>query len=260
MTPADRHESRISFPTAQPEGAALAHVEIGAAVGGVVTWTIQTLNVGPLRSSTAYERHLQNTVGSSYDWSDEVRFDKQTGRLSSFILKTPEAGLVDSEVAATWLGLPVQHGIPVLDDRENGFHIDPLDLRFLASDGSALVVTDAGLPGADPHALRLEIATDVDLLFHRGRYRGWILRNPVAHLVAEPGDKPSGPDDPRVHAVLLDYLTLVVQPNIDRMSDEDPAMRVALQELRNRVQAVDTAQARALESAIARVLEVFYPS
>jgi hypothetical protein len=259
MTTADHHMLQISFPISQPEGTALAHVEPGTGIEGVPTWSIQTLNAGPLRSSPAYDRHLRDTVGSSYDWSDEFRFDKRSGRLTSFVLKTPELGQVDPEVAGGWLALPRQTGIPVLEDRENGFHIDPLDLRFLANDGSALVVTDASLPRADGDSLRLAIDTDVDLLFHRGRYRGWILNNPVAHLVAEPGDRIPGSDDPRLHDLLREYLTLVVQPNIDRMSDEDPAMREALEALASRIQAVNAVQARALESAVERVLEVFYP-
>ena len=251
----------VAFPTSQPEGTALAHVELGTGmgIGGAVSWSIQTLNAGPLRSSPEYDRHLRDTVGSSYDWSDEFRFDKRTGRLASFILKAPEAGLVDPEVAGSWLALPRQTGVPVLDDRENGFHIDPLDLRFLASDGSALVVADTGLPRADGDSLRLAIDDDLDLLFHRGRYHGWILNNPVAHLVAEPGDRMQGSDDPRLHALLREYLTLLVQPNIDRMSDEDPAMRDALEALKARIQAVNAVQARALERAVERVLEVFYP-
>jgi hypothetical protein len=145
MTAADRHISQIAFPTSQPEASALAHIELGTEIEGIPTWSIQTLNVGPPRSSLRYGEHLKDTVGSSYDWSDELRFDKRTGRLVSFVLKTPEAGLVDPETARSWLALPRQSGLPALEDRENGFHIDPLDLRLLADDGSALVVTHARL-------------------------------------------------------------------------------------------------------------------
>ena len=260
MTRTDRHVLQLSFPTAQPEGTALADVELGHRIDGEPAWSIQTLNVGPLRSSPDYDRHIRDTVGSSYDWSDELRFDKRTGRLVSFILKTPESGPVDSAVARSWLALPRQPGLPVLQDRENGFHVDPLDLRFFADDGSALVVTEASLHAADSDSLRLAISSDVDLLFDRGTYRGWILLNPVAHLVAEPGDNVPGSDEPRLHDLVREYLTLVVEPNIARMSDEDPELRAALQALRVRVQGIHAPHAHALASAIDRVLEVFYPS
>lgn len=257
MTTTDRQI--VTFPTSQPDGKALARVELGKVLDDVPTWSIQTLNVGPVRSSPVYGRHLRDTVGSSYDWSDELRFDKHTGRLASFVLKTPEAGVVDPEIARSWLALPRQTGIPVLEDLENGFHIDPLDLRYLTEEGSALVVTDAMMPASDSDSLRLAIGDDVDLLFHRGRYRGWILESPILHLVADPGDTPLGTDDARLHELLREYLTLVVEPNIARMSDEDPEMHKALQALRARVRNIDGPQAGALLCAIERALEVFYP-
>jgi len=37
----------VAFPTSQPEGTALAHVELGAGIGGALAWSIQTLNAGP---------------------------------------------------------------------------------------------------------------------------------------------------------------------------------------------------------------------
>lgn len=260
MTTIDRQSPKIIvFPTSHPDGAAPAHVELDKTIGDVPTWSIQTLNAGPPRSSSVYSQHVRDTVGSSYDWSDEIRFDKRTGRLASFVLKTPEAGTVAPEIARSWLTLPRRTGIPVLDDRENGFHVDPLDLRYLSDDSSALVVTDARLPGPDSSSLRLAVSDDVDLLFHRGRYGGWILENPLAHLVAEPGDEIPGSDDHRLHEPMRDYLALVIEPNIGRMSDEDPTIQRMLQALQARVQDLDGVQARALLGAVERTLETFYP-
>lgn len=249
----------VTFPTSNPDGQARAHVEPGASLDDVPTWSLQTLNAGPARSSPAYDRHLEATIGSSYDWSDELRFDKRTGKLKSFVLKMPEAGAVEPGIARSWLALPRRTGIPVLDSRENGFHVDPLDLRYLDEDTGALVVASAGLPVADRDSLRLAIARDTDLLFHHGRYGGWILASPIAHLVLEPGNAASGTDEPRLHESLREYLALVVEPNIERMEDEDPDLGAALRALRARVRTVDGAQARALESNIERVLDTFYP-
>ncbi|HEX8114769.1 MAG TPA: hypothetical protein VF516_43865 [Kofleriaceae bacterium] len=110
----------------------------------------------------------------------------------------------------------------MLDHRENGFHVDPLDLRHLAENAAALVVAGATLPSADRDSLRLAIGRDTNLLFHHGRYSGWILGSPIAHLVSEPGEPAPGTDDPRLHEPLREYLALVVEPNITRMCDEDP--------------------------------------
>jgi hypothetical protein len=254
-----RQETVVALPTSNPDGEASAHIELGASLDDVPTWSLQTLNTGPARFSPAYGRHLEGTIGSSYDWSDELRFDKCTGNLKSFVLKTPEAGTLDPELARSWLALPRQPGIPVLDDRESGFHVDPLDLRHLSEDARALVVAGAALPVADRDSLRLAIGRDTDLLFHHGRYVGWILGRPIAHLVSEPGETPPGTDDPHLHEPLREYLALVVGPNITRMSDEDPDLRAALQALHDRVRGIDGAQARALERGIERVLEIFYP-
>src|SRR5262245_27864253 len=107
MTTNDRQvPRRLTFPTSNPEAPISAHVAVEQLVRGVTTWSIQTLNLGPLRSSPTYAQHLRDTVGSSYDWSDELRFDKRTGRLASFALKTPESGLIDAAIARSWLALP----------------------------------------------------------------------------------------------------------------------------------------------------------
>jgi hypothetical protein len=249
----------VAFPTSNPDDEARAHVELGASLDDVPTWSLQTLNAGPARSSPAYGRHLEATIGSSYDWSDEFRFDKRTGKLTSFVLKMPEAGALEPAIARSWLALPRRTGIPVLDHRENGFHVDPLDLRHLAEDAAALVVAGAALPRADRDSLRLAVGRDTDLLFHHGRYSGWTLGSPIAHLVSEPGEAAPGTDDPRLREPLREYLALVVEPSIARMSDEDPDLREALRALRARVRSVDAGPARALESSIERVLDTFYP-
>ncbi len=249
----------VMFPTSTPDGEAAAHIELGATLDDVPTWSLQTLNAGPARSSPAYGRYLEATVGSSYDWSDELRFDKRTGKLRGFVLKMPEAGALEPAIARSWLALPRQTGIPVLDHPENGFHVDPLDLRYLAENAAALVVAGAALPSADLDSLRLAIDRDTDLLFHHGRYSGWILGSPIAHLVSEPGEATPGTVDPRLHEPLREYLALVVEPNIARMGDEDPDLRAALCALRVRVRDIDGEQARALDGGIQRVLETFYP-
>ena len=86
----------VSFPTSMPASEARAHVIPDAMVESPPTWSLQTLNLGPARSSPDYESHLARTVGSSYDWSDELRFARGDGRLCSVVLKTPEAGETDA--------------------------------------------------------------------------------------------------------------------------------------------------------------------
>lgn len=261
MTKPDRQSWPIVvFATSQPDGSVTAHIDPDRSIDDVPTWSLQTVNAGPSRASSKYQQHLDDTVGSSYDWSDEMRFDKRTGQLSSFVLKMPEAGQVNTAIASSWISLPRQPGIPVLDEPEGGFHIDPLDLRYLTRDGTALLVADGEIQLASRQSLRLAIGNDIDLLFENGRYCGWILGNPATHLVAEPGETAPLSDEPRLQEPLHDYLGLVVEPNITRMNEEAPEMKEALQSLRARVRDIEGPGARVLLSAIERILDVFYPA
>lgn len=252
----------VTFPTSLPYGVLSARIELGQSLRGAPTWDIRTLNIGPLRSAPEYNQHLRDTVGSSYDWSDEFRFDRRFGLLSSFVLKTPEDGGVERVIAESWLALPRDAGLPAIENRAVGFHIDPLDLRYLSDSGSQFVAADRRVQVADYESLRLAICPDVDLLFQRGNYCGWILANPIAHLVVAPSYKPScssNVSDPELVGCLCDYLALVVQPNIDRMNEGDPEIRRTLKELGARVDSIKGPAALAIRRRVEEVLEIFYP-
>src|SRR3954467_13412877 len=104
----------VTFPTSNPDGDARAHVELGASPDDVPTWSLQTLNAGTARSLPAYGRYRDATIGSSYDWSDELRFDTHTGGPGRFVLvlKTPEAGGFEPAIARAWLALGRRAGSP----------------------------------------------------------------------------------------------------------------------------------------------------
>ncbi|NJM91217.1 MAG: hypothetical protein HC863_02925 [Myxococcales bacterium] len=231
------------------------------------TWDLQTLVAGVRRSSAAYDRHLSETFGSSYDWSDELRFSRATGRLVSLVLKTPEAGTVAREVASAWLALPRVAGLPLIAERELGFHVDPFDHRVMSAGGHHLLVlaADAGLQGA---TLRLMIHPSIDLLFSDGRYCGWVLHKPVLHLAGASGQRRAsddGADDgsamsPALTEAVAEYLELVVEPNLDRMSDQAPDLLARLSALRARVAATGGlgVAASVLRQRIEEVIETFY--
>src|SRR5262245_18121014 len=107
----------IGFPTPGPEGSIAIRIDGARSLANAPTWSLDTAQVGVARSSADYERHLTATFGSSYYWSDELRFARDTGALSSFVLKTPEAGTIEAAVAASWLGLERRSGLPVVEPR-----------------------------------------------------------------------------------------------------------------------------------------------
>jgi hypothetical protein len=121
------------------------------------------------------------------------------------------------------------------------------------------VIPDAKMQAPNSGSLRIAIARDTDLLFQHGRYIGWILRNPVAHLVSDPAETAPGTDDVRLHPLVREYLAIVMEPNITRMNDDDPALRAALETLGARITEVDAVQARAVADIVERTLEAFYP-
>jgi hypothetical protein len=248
----------VTFPTSMPAGEVSARVDRDRKLDASPTWSLQTLNLGPSRSSSDYDRHVARTVGSSYDWSDEFRFERANGRMCSLVLKTPEGGETDPRIAELWLSRPREPGLPVLDKCDLGFHIDPLDTRYLAHDASGLLAAAADLAPADSDSLRLSVAPDVDLLFHRGRYCGWILGDPVSHLGETPVPLRSVGDSTRQHELLRAYLALVKEPNIARMSEEDPALLAELRALRARAGSTDGHAALLLANGIDQVIETFY--
>jgi hypothetical protein len=250
----------LALPTSGPDGLAAVRIVPELALPGGAWWDLWTVQAGLSRSDPSYDDYLSETTGSSYDWSDEFRFDLRTGLLSSLVLKTPEDGTADAEVTETWSGQPRRPGLPELVDRTRAFHVDPLDLRGLSGDGRHLIATDRQLGAAGSGSLRLAVHPALDLLFQDGRYRGWMVIEPLAHLVINRDDAPvpgSAPSDPAVRRALRDYLALVVQPAIDRMSDGDPEPRRALAELRSRLEGRDGA-ANVLRHRIDDVLDTFY--
>lgn len=252
----------IGFPTPDPESFIPARIEADRALDQAPTWSLQTLLAITSRPSPAHEPHLLGTVGSDYAWGDEIRFDRRTGLLRSLLLKTPEEGAVAPALAASWLALPRRPGLPAIS-RTTGFNFDPLDLRLLTEEGRHLIVLLAETAAPDPDAVRLAIHADCDLLFARGRYCGWVLHDPVAHMVvAHRGDAPAGSaaDDPELIGLLRDYLALVIQPNIDRMYDRDPELHAALEALLGRARACRARgpAPQTLATRIADVLDNFY--
>lgn len=251
----------IAFPIANPAGLVPVQVE-DHALERAPTWNLDTLHTGPARSSPAYESLLDETVGSSYDWGDELRFDKRSGLLRSFILKTPEAGGIEHSIVSSWLALPRHVGLPTISD-DRGFNLDPLDVRSLSDDGRHLLALHATATAPDRDALRLAVHPDCDFLFAHGRYCGWVLGRPIAHLTQDrDGDAAAGsPDDSQELIDLLrDYLALVVQPNIDRMDDRDPLLGAALEALIARARScrVPGPAAQTLVWRATDVLENFY--
>ncbi|HLL06945.1 MAG TPA: hypothetical protein VK539_40595 [Myxococcaceae bacterium] len=217
------------------------------------------LNVGPFRSAQGYDAHFARTMGSTCDFGDEFRFGGETLLLETLILNVPERNLDRGELAA-WKKSPVFPGLLRLRARES-FLFDETTARHLALNGSALVCFFEELAPTE-RRYRINVAPSLDLLCDDGRYYGWMLSWPVRHLVPNMLGGPSSPsrleDDPGLVSLVCEYQQLVSDDTLDRLNEQDPALKAALTALRERTNSPETLSRRALRERIDELLGTFY--
>jgi hypothetical protein len=224
-------------------------------------WTFRTVNAGPWRSSTMYVQHIAETVGSSFDDGDEFRFGTSDGVLRSVILIVPDRNSASDYRALEWLRAPSVTGILELCVASS-FSLNPADCRTFFEDGEAIVCTLDDALRAEGERQRVSIACDLDLLFLERKYCGWILWKPVSHLVSSNiGDTDEmSPGEVSVVDVVREYLSIVADPNIEKMEDQDEEVRRLLLDVRRRAFELtgDSVSVKALRAKIDDLLENFY--
>ncbi|NVJ14289.1 hypothetical protein [Myxococcus sp. AM010] len=222
-------------------------------------WTIDALNVGPFPSSPGYDAHLARTLGSTFDWSDEFRFDKDTLLLETIILKVPERNLNRGDIAA-WKECPATPGLLRLREHES-FSFDETGARHMAPDGSALICFYEELT-SEGHRLRINIAPSLDLLCIDDRHYGWMLSWPAQHLIPDSRGGICSPpyleDEPEVVPLVWEYQQLVSDDTLDRLNEKDPSLLTALKALREKTGPSGTLPRQALRQRIDALLDTFY--
>ncbi|MGK4007775.1 hypothetical protein WMF31_34485 [Sorangium sp. So ce1036] len=244
----------------------MVHAELlwGQTLPFAPEWQFRTLSVGPRRSSAAYNTHVANTVGSSYDFGDEMRFGNKDGALRGFVLTMPDknAEHADSMLDA-WLSTPRQQALLRLSTPAP-FALDGADVRAIDKHGRALLSAFNVGTQPDTRRLRISVATDTDFLFADGRFCGWLLVNPMRHLrherASDEGARSSASTGGEALALLHSYLALVADPNIELMEDQSASMKTALINLKHRaIQASACApEAREIAAQIDELLDRFY--
>jgi hypothetical protein len=99
---------------------------------------------------------------------------------------------------------------------------------------------------------RIKLAEDFDLYFAGDEPAGWRIANPERHLEPAPG-----PADPALATLLCSYFALIAEPGIERMEEEDPGMRRAIEELAARVEPTSP-QRRAVHDRLIGLIDFFY--
>ncbi|WP_437781229.1 hypothetical protein [Sorangium sp. So ce1097] len=254
----------VEIHTASSPSILRAEVLYNQTLPFISEWQFRTLTVGPRRSSPVYDKHIAGTVGSSYDFGDEMRFGKEDGLLRGLVLTMPDRNMEDADGAIdTWLSTTRTRALLRLVS-PTPFALDGADVRAMDEGGRVLLSTLNGVAQHDGQRLRIAVSTDTDLLFADGRFCGWLLMNPLEHLRYGDEDRRTEPSavssGSETLELLRSYLTLVAEPNIERMEDQDEEVKTALAGLKHRAAQASLREPKAREIAaqLDDLLDRFY--
>ena len=241
-----------------------AEVVEGCSIQVSPRWMLATLSVvvAPYNSMKGYDDELAETCGS-FDYlgfgGEGFRFSKKDLLLQSMWFTVPEVHIPLDKIPILWQDEQPQIGLLRLSSAQKS-HLDPAEVRWLDTNAGILVcMTETSLTAVGER-LRLRIAEDFDLLFIGQKLCGWLLSSPENYLV-ELWETLYPPEpDKELKALLYESLTLVSEPNIEKMDDQDPDILQALVDLHSRIKydcgAVN--QRRVLHSWIVEIIERFY--
>ncbi|WP_406862842.1 hypothetical protein ABZO31_21410 [Streptomyces sp. HUAS MG47] len=202
---------------------------------------------GPYRSADDHERHLLATSGAGWwvaDASDEMRFSLDAGSLVSAWFQAPGRVAREGTDPGSWLNADrADARLAVVPGRN--FDLPRVSVRWCERSGSALVcLTEEGFSGGAVVRSRLGIAQDLDLLIADGRYVGWLLERPAAHLCNSWTKVPDSPEDPELGTWVARFFALTDDEVFDTIVDGDPTALEPLRELLAEVQVEEGDQRR----------------
>jgi hypothetical protein len=246
------------------DNATIAEAVPGAALPLAPRLGLRSLSllVGPYRSGDEHEAHVLATIGSG-SWHspdcEEFRFDPHDRVLRSVWLHLPETKLGADDFPDGWGHTPPTPGLLRLGSPPP-FGPERPTRRWVAPSGALLASVDADALVATNDRRRLRIAPDLDLLFARRRYCGWLLTQPARYLIDEWEEVSLDEPSVGLAAQLRTYLELVAEPNIARMEAGDPALLAALRDLAGRLtrEARPTRQHGVLQRSIVEIIDQFY--
>ena len=241
-----------------------AEVVYGIHLQSKPRWGLRELSLitGPYYSGDEHEQHFLRTIGSG-SWYrsefDELRFGKEDMILQSIWFHVPEKSLSSDELINEWRDLEPIDGLLRLKSSQS-FQLDPTEFRLMEPDGTLFMcVTQRAISEKD-NRLRLRLADDLDLLFANQCLCGWLLSNPSQYLVSSWEAPCINKPDSKFAALLYEYLTLVVEPNVDRMEKGDTNILCALADLQMRIGQVQGSKDHriVLHESIDGIIKQFY--
>ena len=217
--------------------------------------------IGPYLNMDEHEQHYLKTIGSG-DWhapmGSEFRFDKDNLLLKSIWVKALEENLESGSVIEEWTSQqPIEGILRLLSSQD--FYCEANDYRWMSPDGKLLAaITETNLVRSN-NKIRLRVAKNFELLFAEQEWCGWLLHNPAQYLT-EPNSQAKS--DRKLALWASEYLTLVSEPYIEQMEDEEAEILEKLLDLRNRIDLTSGAieHRQVIKETVEDVIEHFYGS
>jgi hypothetical protein len=238
---------------------AVARIAPAAKLPHLPRWSVGGGHIllGPYDSPQSHDHHVAQTCGSGdiiLDGTEELRFDRASHLLESCRIRVPESPAWDAALVERVLSAEVVEARPQAGATCD-FQLAPARSTMMEERGAWLMVTrDAS---ADRLLERVSVAPDLDLLWGRDDFYGWLLWRPARYLVS--GWTPQPPlSDAEAEAlapVLARYVRLLDEPFVERLQDGDPSARTELDSvLRDGQRLTASPQRDALIAAVESVL------
>ncbi|MFO0549812.1 MAG: hypothetical protein U0271_15575 [Polyangiaceae bacterium] len=188
-----------------PRGFQSCELVEGVSLCALPLWEYDNVNAGEPGETKEYDKHLANTVGTSYVGGDELRFDERTGILRSLRLAVPDAHASDVTAWAFTSGELLAVNEPVQSGR-----------------GTARLV-------------KVFVTEHLAFLFSDECYVGWLLRAPILCTAAGAARvDASATPQPSTGALFEEYMGLVSSESLRTLSRPHDPTRHALVALRDK--------------------------
>lgn len=221
-------------------GSVWVNLEIGQSLTYRPEFLLDSMIVtaGPYVDRGQHEQHVLDTDGSvdwfSFEHIDELRFDRETGLLSSLVFHVPDQVVVDETCHERWQEAPRLNGTLAIREVRN-FRLPATKYRWHDQSITALICLCSDDADLQVELTRLRVVDGLELLFGSGKLLGWMLASPARCLSDGSGSFPESVEDSCLTDSLGKYLLLVGHPRLDDLMDSDQEIRISLEEARKGV-------------------------
>jgi len=220
--------------------------EEGSLIEHPVRWILEDLCVYSFPFSLPSPGELldyaeKKTVGS-FPWmgadDDAVRFDKETLELSAFIIVIPPHTPEFPPDWSSWLSSEPLEGRLKLRQSADYFSVEIGDYNSVLPDPAHLILLNEDGLGVGSKT-RVRVARDFDALFLNGHLVGWLLSDPLSHVVQTGVNPVETPHDVELMGVLAELVQMQTEEGFALVWDRDSATHLRLAQMRRALETRD---------------------